>query len=161
MNAIAPATARAGLGALIIRLARAWRREADIALAEHGLSEATALPLLSLKRCGDGIRQGLLAEEMGMEGPSLVRLLDLLAGEGLLERHDDPNDRRAKTLHLTRAGEARVGSIEAVLDQVRGSLLDEIPAADLATTFRTLARIEQQIGERRSRRSNAGKPAAE
>ena len=152
---------RAELGALVIRLARQWRREADQVLAERGLSEATALPLLSLRRCGDGIRQGMLAEEMGMEGPSLVRLLDLLAGEGLLERRDDPSDRRAKTLHLTKAGETRVRSIEAVLDQLRGELQADIPAADLVTAFRTLTRIEQRIADRRDERSQAGKPATE
>lgn len=155
----APIPARAGLGALIIRLARSWRREADVALAAHGLSEATALPLLSLRRCGDGIRQGMLAEEMGMEGPSLVRLLDLLAAEGLLERRDDPSDRRAKTLHLTKAGEARICAIETVLDQLRGELLADIPPAELATAFRTLARVEQRLADRRSGRSTTGKPA--
>lgn len=149
-----PASPRAELGALIIRLARLWRREADQALAEHGLSEATAVPLMTLWRRGNGMRQGALAERMGVEGPSLVRLLDLLAGEGLVERRDDPTDRRAKTLHVTRAGEARITAIEAVLDGVRSNLLQDITADDLATTFRTLTRIEQQASDLRQRRDS-------
>ena len=150
-----PISPRAELGALIIRLARQWRREVDQVLAESGLSEATALPLMALWRRGDGMRQGVLAEEIGIEGPSLVRLLDLLCGDGLVERRDDPSDRRAKTLHLTPAGETCAQGIDAVLDSVRSDLLRGISAADLATTYQTLVRIEQQARGRRDRREAA------
>ena len=73
------------LGLLVARLARVWRRRADQALSEHGLSEATAHPLLILSRAGrENVRQGVLADEMGLEGPSVVRLIDLLASEALV-----------------------------------------------------------------------------
>ena len=75
--------------------------------------------------------------------PSLVRSLDALGTAGLLERRDDPSDRRAKTLHLTPEGERIAGRIEAIVEQVRGDLLAEIPESDLATAvrvFRTIAR---------------------
>ncbi len=70
--------------------------------------EATAHPLLILSRPGrENVRQGVLADEMGLEGPSVVRLIDLLAAEGLVERREDPTDRRAKVLHLTPAGRSQ------------------------------------------------------
>ena len=148
-----PSTVHAELGLLIARLARAWRREADQALADHGLSQATALPLMVLSRRGKCVRQGVLAEEIGIEGPSLVRLIDLLQAEGLVERREDPSDRRAKHLHLTPAGEAKAEEIDRVLRRVRADLLKDIETADLAATFNTLQRIEQRanrIGEQRS-----------
>ena len=123
---------------------RLWRREADQALAAHGLSEATALPLTVLSRRGKCARQGVLAEEMGIEGPSLVRLIDLLQAEGLLERREDPTDRRAKMLHLTALGEKRADDINRVLRRVRSHLLKDISAEDLAVTFEALQRIEQR-----------------
>ena len=137
-------TIHAELGLLITRLGRLWRREADLALAAHGLSQATAHPLRVLSGRGKFLRQGALADELGIEGPSLVRLIDLLQAEGLVERREDPTDRRAKTLHLTTEGEAKAEEINRVLRRVRAFLLKDIPAADLAVTFDVLQRIEQR-----------------
>jgi len=132
------------IGRLVTRLARIWRRESDQALSDHGLSYATAIPLLVLSRQGENVRQGVLADELGIEGPSLVRLIDLLQAEGLVERREDPTDRRAKTLHLTKAGEAKVDETNRVLRRVRVNLLKDIAPEELAITFETLQRIEQR-----------------
>jgi MarR family transcriptional regulator, transcriptional regulator for hemolysin len=151
-------TIHSEFGLLIARLGRAWRREADQALADHGLSQATALPLAVLARSGKSIRQGVLAEEMGIEGPSLVRLIDLLQAEGLVERREDPTDRRAKTLHLTEAGEAKVEETNRVLRRVRASLLKDIEPDDLAATFDALQRIEQRANRMSEQRSVPAEP---
>jgi MarR family transcriptional regulator for hemolysin len=133
----------AEIGRLIARLGRIWRRESDQALSDHGLSYATAIPLLLLARQGRSVRQGVLADELGIEGPSLVRLIDLLEAEDFVERREDPTDRRAKTLHLTASGEAKVEEINHVLRRVRAGLLKDIGSEELAVTFATLQRIEQ------------------
>nr|WP_249809959.1 MarR family transcriptional regulator [Bradyrhizobium sp. 139] len=125
-------------------MARIWRRESDQALSDHGLSYATAIPLLVLSRQGDNVRQGVLADELGIEGPSLVRLVDLLQTEGLVERREDPTDRRAKTLHLTKAGEAKVEETNRILRRVRASLLKDVGPEELTIAFATLQRIEQR-----------------
>ncbi len=132
----------AELGLLVARLARVWRRKADRALSEHGLSEATAHPLLILSRAGTCVRQGVLADEMSIEGPSLVRLIDLLQAEGLVERREDPTDRRAKTLHITALGQNKVEQINHVLRRVRAELLADVSADELAVTFAVLRKIE-------------------
>src|ERR1700756_1667000 len=134
----------AEIGRLIARLGRIWRRESDQALSDHGLSYATAIPLLVLSRQGENVRQGVLADELGIEGPSLVRLIDLLQAEGLVERREDPTDRRAKTLHLTRAGETKVEETNRVLGRGGAGLLKDIGLEELAITFETLQRIEQR-----------------
>jgi len=140
---------QAEIGRLIARMARVWRRESDQALADHGLSYATAIPLLVLSRQGGNVRQGVLADELGIEGPSLVRLIDLLQAEGLVERREDPTDRRAKTLHLTAAGEAKVEETNRVLRRVRASLVKDVGAKELAVTFATLQTIEQRASRLR------------
>ncbi|MGY3081351.1 MarR family transcriptional regulator for hemolysin [Bradyrhizobium sp. LM6.10] len=134
----------AEIGRLVTRLGRIWRRESDQALSDHGLSYATAIPLLVLSRQGANVRQGVLADELGIERPSLVRLIDLLQAEGLVERREDPTDRRAKTLHLTKAGDAKVEETNRILRRVRASLLRDVGPEELAITFETLQRIEQR-----------------
>lgn len=146
----------AEIGLLISRLGRLWRREVDQAVAAHGLSQATAIPLLVLLRRGKCVRQGVLADEMGIEGPSLVRLIDLLQAEGLVERREDPTDRRAKMLHLTALGELRAGEINRVLRRVRAYLLKDIPAEDLVVTFEALQRIEQRASRLLEATADAG-----
>ncbi len=132
------------LGFLIARLARIWRRKADQVLADHSLSEATAIPLLILSREENGVRQGALAEVMRVEGPSLVRLIDLLASEGLVERREDPTDRRAKLLHLTTLGKSRAALVNSLLRQLRAELLQDATRTELATAFDVLSRIESR-----------------
>jgi MarR family transcriptional regulator, transcriptional regulator for hemolysin len=107
---------------------------------------ATALPLVVLLRWGKCARQGVLAEEIGIEGPSLVRLIDLLQAEGLVERREDPTDRRAKMLHLTAIGETKAEEINRVLRRVRAYLLKDLSSEDLAVTFEVLRSIEKRAG---------------
>jgi MarR family transcriptional regulator for hemolysin len=121
---------------LLAKMARLYRREIDFALEAYGLSDATALPVMYIGRLGDGVRQGALAEELGIEGPSLVRLIDLLTAAGLVERREDPSDRRAKTLHLTATGDALRQKIEAVLTELRARLFAKVPPEDAQACLR-------------------------
>lgn len=141
---LSPALVQREIGLLITRVGRLWRQQADRAMAEHGLSEATAIPLMVLSRRGGSMRQGLLADEVGVEGPSLVRLIDLLETEGLVERREDHTDRRAKVLHLTPAGEAKAEEIERVMRRVRSFFLKGVPPEHLALTFEVLRDIEKR-----------------
>jgi MarR family transcriptional regulator for hemolysin len=129
----------------LLRLARIYRREVNRSLAAHAISDARALPVLYIARSGGGMRQGMLAEEMGLEGPSLVRLLDQLGAAGLVERRDDPTDRRAKTLHVTAAGQELAATIEEVLEGLRSELMIKVSNEDLAATLRTFAALEESL----------------
>jgi MarR family transcriptional regulator for hemolysin len=139
--------------ASLLRLARIYRRETDKALAAHGVSDARALPVLQIGRLGEGVRQGVLAEALGVEGPSLVRILDQLCAAGLVQRRDDPNDRRAKTLHLSDEGRALATVLEAQLDALRADFLSQVDDADLAATLRVLGRFGSalEMAQRRPR----------
>jgi MarR family transcriptional regulator for hemolysin len=131
--------------AALLRLARTYRREANRALAGHGLSDARALPVLHIARAGGGIRQGDLAEELGVEGPSLVRILDQLCAAGLVERRDDLKDGRCKTLHLTSEGEGVAAVVEDSVHGLRSQLLAGVSEADLAATLRTFAAFDAAL----------------
>lgn len=127
-------------------LSRAYRGAADKALADYGLSQATAWPVILTGRLGDGVRQGALAEALGVEGPSLVRVLDQLVAAGLMERREDPHDRRARTLHLTDAGQALRAQVEDVLVELRRHLFRGIDAADLEACHRVFESLKAALG---------------
>lgn len=142
MRDAAPLPPSDSFGIRLIRAARLWRREADAALVACGLSEATVLPLMMLERLGCGARQRALAEEIGIEGPSLVRLLDTLEAGGLVERRGDATDRRAKTLHLTAAGREVLARAQDALAGVRGRLLADLGADEVGACLRAFGAIE-------------------
>ena len=129
----------------LLRLARIYRREVNRTLAEHGLSDARALPVLHIARAGGGIRQGALAEELGVEGPSLVRILHQLESAGLVERRDDPTDRRAKTLHLTPEGDELAGVVEDTVKDLRTRMLAGVADSDLEAALRTMSILEAAL----------------
>ncbi|MDT4816179.1 Transcriptional regulator SlyA [compost metagenome] len=134
------------LGTSLSVLQRGYRAAADKAVAHVGLSQTLAWPVVVLGRMEDGVRQGTVAEALGIEGPSLVRSLDQLVEAGLVERREDPADRRAKTLHLTAAGRAVCEPIEAALRQMRAALFEGIPDEDIAATLRVFGALEAKLG---------------
>jgi MarR family transcriptional regulator for hemolysin len=117
---------------------RQWRRAVDQVLSCHGISEASAAPLLWIGRLGGGVRQVVLANKVGIESPSLVRLLDQLEALNLVVRLDDPTDRRAKGVWLTSEGEALAAHMEEVLDTLRQKVLCKVSKSDLEAAIRVL-----------------------
>lgn len=54
----------------------------------------------------DGLTQTALQRAIGIEQPTVVRTLDRMARDGLIERKASPTDRRAFQIYLTDKGRA-------------------------------------------------------
>jgi MarR family transcriptional regulator for hemolysin len=121
---------------------RHWRRAANAVMEAHGLSDATAIPLIMIARLDGAPRQNALAEAVGIEGASLVRLLDQLCEAGLAIRREDATDRRAKVLSLTRAGTAIVARMEAELAALRAEVFAQVGTADLEASLRVFEAVQ-------------------
>lgn len=135
-------------GFRVARIARRLRQAVDAELRVLGLTEATWRPLVYVRRLGDGVRQKELATALSIEGPSLVRLLDNLERRGLIERREDEADRRARGIHLTRAGRDLARRAAKVGGEIQARLLANVPAAELEACQRALAGIERELEER-------------
>lgn len=135
----------AELTSTLVRVARLYRLGVDEALGSLDLSDALALPVVVLGRYPDGIRQNALADQLGVEGPSVVRLLDRLEEGGLVERREDPTDRRAKTVHLTEAGRSHSRRATEALDAFRADLLGDLPEQDIEAMLRVLRAAEARL----------------
>lgn len=133
----------------LVKVARLYRQGVDKALSGLGLSDALALPVVILGRHPDGIRQNQLADELGVEGPSLVRLLDRLVEHGLVERVSDPADRRAKIVHLTETGLTHSRRASRALDTYRTALLGQFTAQEIDAARVLMRALEQGLLTRR------------
>jgi MarR family transcriptional regulator for hemolysin len=138
-------------GMALVLLHRLYRRDLDEALKDYGLTEASALPLQYLAHLGDDCRQGVLAEAMNLEGPSLVRVIDQLVTAGFVERQDFKDDKRAKIVRLTESGRALNEQLRQRLDIVRDALFENIPDDDVEAATATLKRVIANTSARRSR----------
>lgn len=75
-------------------------------LAIHGLSEGRFILLFLLDAVEDGIAPKDLAERAGITRSTVTGLVDGLESEGLVERHNNPKDRRALKIQLTSKGKS-------------------------------------------------------
>jgi MarR family transcriptional regulator for hemolysin len=143
------------LTAALTYASRAYRAAADKVAADFGLSQATGLPVLVISRAGEaGIRPGVLAEMLSLEPSSLVRVVDHLIGNGLVARHECPQDRRAKILQLTEEGHKTAALMEQALKPFRRQLFGGFEPGDVEACLRVLAGLPKAIAA-----ITAGQPA--
>lgn len=133
-------------------LMRRWRQILDAEFHSTGLTDATWRPLLHLDFLGDGTRQKELAAAVGIEGPSLVRLLDTLVAKGFVERAEDASDRRAKLLRLTSEGRDVVARIRETVTFLENDLLSPFSDDDIARVAKFIGRLESTVDDARRRR---------
>ena len=136
------------------QVSRSYKAACDKVAAQYGLTQAIAWPIVAISRMGEGVRPGVIADAVGIEPSSVVRLIDTLAASGLIERRDDANDRRAKLIFLTPEGRKKVREIESALVPLRRELLQGLTEKELDVcmhVFITLgASIERQKASRKA-----------
>lgn len=140
-----PADPRRLLGVRLVGLGRRWRKALDARLAAEGLSDATWTPLVHLHRLGDGISQTELAAAVGLDSSSLVRLLDMLVAQGLIERQAHASDRRIKLVHLTPEGRRTASGIRKRLAAIEDELLTDLDDATAHSMLQAFDQIDARI----------------
>ena len=132
-------------------LTRRWRQVLDSEFQAVGLTDATWRPLLHLHLLGDGVRQKDLAASIGIEGPSLVRLIDTLVIKGLIRRSEDGTDRRAKQLCLTPEGQLVVAQIREIVTLLENELLSPFSDGEIARFGQFILTLESTVNDVRRR----------
>ena len=129
-------------------IARRYRTRLNEVLRRIGQSQARRDALFWISTSGDGVTQSELAERMGIEGPTLVRMLNKLEQEGLVERRSTPHDRRAKTILMKPAAEEALASIAKLIAPFRAEILEDIEPEELRSCLsvfdRVMARLERE-----------------
>ena len=130
-----------GFAMQVAQLSRAWRSELDRRLVGLGLSQARWLVLLHLARFSEMPTQRELAQSIGVEGPTLARLLDSIESQGLVTRVAVPEDRRAKKIALQPDAQPLIEKIEAISTQLRHEVFAGIDEDDLRRCQQVHARV--------------------
>ncbi len=124
----------------------------DARLRDHGASLWNWV-LLREAAVADGASQRELAQRMRIEPPTLVRHLDKLEREGLVERCADPDDRRVARVVVTAAGRTRREELHEVVHEVDTELRGILTTREAEVLGRALMRIhdyftqQQEVAE--------------
>ncbi len=130
------------IGQLVQETARVWRHKLDQRLRPLGLSQAKWRTLAHLSR--GHLTQCDLAQRLGIEEPTLARLLGKLEEDRWIKRQSAPHDRRCKTVHLQPKSSALLEEIQKTARDLRHELLEKIPARDLQVCLRVLTEIRNR-----------------
>jgi MarR family transcriptional regulator, transcriptional regulator for hemolysin len=128
------------IGLCVTRTAKTLSRAFDAALAEGGGSLASWLVLASLKG-GLHATQREIAEDVGVEGPTLTHHLNRMEAAGLVTRARDPRNRRAHQVEMTAAGELAFRSLLARVQEFDRRLRAGFANEELVTLRRLLERL--------------------
>lgn len=131
-------------GFLIHDVARQMRWHFDRESQGTGLTRAQWSVLAHLRR-NDGVQQQALARLMDISAMTLARHVDRLEQEGWVERHDDPDDRRAKRLYLTAEATPKIKQLQRLAKKLLAQALEGISPEEQAITSSVLERIRNNL----------------
>jgi DNA-binding MarR family transcriptional regulator len=88
---------------------------------------------------------GQIAEYERVKPPSVSRIVTALEERGLVERTQDPTDRRSATIALSAAGEAYVAVVQKGERQWLADRIARLPDADVECLRRSISTLEQLL----------------
>jgi DNA-binding MarR family transcriptional regulator len=111
----------------------------------HGVTVAEWVLMRQLLEV-EALAPSRLAECMGMTRGAVSKLAGRLIAKSLLVRTADPEDGRAQTLALTRAGRLMVPKLAALADANDAEFFDHLAPKERAALLRTLREIVEKRG---------------
>jgi MarR family transcriptional regulator for hemolysin len=122
----------------VLFLARRWRNLMDDELRGTGDSHARWITLTWVGLLDGKTNHRELAERVGVELPTLVRLLNRLEQERLVTRRSLGMKGRAKSVVLTARGRDSLAAMTRVVNATRARFLDSIDERQLTSALETL-----------------------
>lgn len=136
-------------GSLVREVGRLLKRHFERRARQDGLplTRLQSGVVLFISR-HEGVSQAEVASRLDIEPIALVRMLDKLCEEGLVERRPHPTDRRVRALWLTPAARPLLAHILAINEAIREEAFAGLPAETRALVVHALARIRDNLSLR-------------
>jgi DNA-binding MarR family transcriptional regulator len=137
-------------------LLREVARRFVLRFEEHARAISLTVPqckvLVRLEK-NEGVSQARLAELTDVDAMTMVRILDRMESEGLLERRPDPADRRARCLYLTPKARPLVAEIMRLGTLTRSEVFSGIRKTELDSFMDVLERMDDNLNKIEGRTS--------
>jgi MarR family transcriptional regulator for hemolysin len=129
---------------------------------EHARAISLNLPqckvLVRLDK-NEGVSQARLAELVEVDAMTMVRILDRMEADGLLERRPDPADRRARCLFLTAKAKPLLDEVWRLSEVTRAEVFDGIGKQQRAEFMEALERMHDNLYKLEGKPSSPKDPA--
>lgn len=139
MQLSVPSPSDVRLAELTLSVLPRMARRVSAALRDGGHPSPERLRALYRLRNGP-LRVTDLADAWHISVPSVSRILDALADEGMVTRHGEPQDRRVVRVELTPRGAAVLAAAQAAAQRVVADLMEPLSS-------RQRARLEHALGD--------------
>jgi MarR family transcriptional regulator, organic hydroperoxide resistance regulator len=131
-------------GYTLAKVCKAHRGSVAEHLAELGLHAGQEMVLIELFE-QDGLRGGELAERLGVEPPTVTKMLRRLEKCGLVERRQDPRDARSFRVYLTVEGRSLEVALARCWERVEERTFAGMSIEERRTFRRLLAKVRTNI----------------
>jgi MarR family transcriptional regulator, transcriptional regulator for hemolysin len=133
-------------GFLLKEVSRRYVNRFEVRAAEIPLNLAQAKALVRLEK-NEGVSQARLAELAEVDPMTMVRILDRMEAEELLERRPDPGDRRARCLYLTAKAKPILNEIWRLSDEIRAEIFAGVRPQERDQFMRVLEHLYGNISQ--------------
>ncbi|MDK2867444.1 MAG: MarR family transcriptional regulator, transcriptional regulator for hemolysin [Clostridiales bacterium] len=116
-------------------------------LEMHGSTRIQWIALYFLYVAEVPISQKQLAQQMNIQAPSAARLVDRMERDGLVDRIENPEDKRMKFIRLTETGKKVAVDLMPIGQYFSDLLLRDIPEHEIEIFLKVLNQLNQNIKE--------------
>jgi MarR family transcriptional regulator, organic hydroperoxide resistance regulator len=130
---------------LLVQLSRAHRQRAETALNEIGLYTGQEVFLMHLWR-QDGLTPSQLAEQLGVQPPTVAKMLGRIEKSGFIRREPDAEDARVSRIFLTEAGKKLEQPVLQIWQELEDRTLRGLSEVEIALLRRMLLQMQENLG---------------
>ena len=124
------------------RVMRKIHRYYESSFSQYGITPAQFYVLSAVWE-NDGVKFKELAKSLEMDGSTLTSILDRLERQDLLERRDDPEDRRSLLVFLKEKAKHSLGQITCLAEKLDQEIKERFSDEEFATFERVLEKLFQ------------------
>src|SRR3954468_18280064 len=125
----------------LLHAAHALEDRVDSALGKAGLSMPKFAVLSELMSAKQALSLSELATRLSCVKSNMTQLIDRLEADGLVQRVDDPADRRAVKAAITASGEAKHMAGEAEMAKLHEDFATSVGTVDRSALLRMLSAL--------------------
>jgi len=119
---------------------RKVHRKFESSFSQYGITPAQFYVLSAVWE-NNGVKFKDLAKSLEMDGSTLTSILDRLERQDLLERRDDPEDRRSLLVFLTEKARQSIADITCLAEKLNQEIKGRFSDEEFATFEKVLEKL--------------------
>ncbi|MHB8076465.1 MarR family winged helix-turn-helix transcriptional regulator [Desulfosporosinus fructosivorans] len=124
------------------RVMRRVHRYYESSFSQYGITPAQFYVLSAVWE-NDGLKFKDLAKSLDMDGSTLTSILDRLERQDMLERRDDPDDKRSLLVFLKEKAKLSIVEITCLAEKLNQEIKERFSDEDFATFEKVLEKLSQ------------------